>query len=216
MMFLVIGVSLGLLLFVPILIDYAILHYTRRVAQTAADAAALAAAIEYADRLSINTAFYPLRPKTETLCCACAPSAQVIIPTRICVLRIYEVEWVERWGNWYGLGEGYARYYARRNESDLVNYWSATVTGSPYRIPRVKFVYGYPIEPVAVWATVKRTPRFIYGALYGRRFEVKAHAIAEAYLDQAIETWSPCDGRCKPPVGRMPYYDFQWKVRLVE
>jgi hypothetical protein len=55
-MYVVIALSFGLLLFVPVFIDYASLHYTRRAAQKAADAAALAAAIEYADRLSINTA----------------------------------------------------------------------------------------------------------------------------------------------------------------
>jgi uncharacterized membrane protein len=47
-------VAVALLLTVPVFVDYASLHYTRRVTQTGADAAALAAAIEFADHHSIS------------------------------------------------------------------------------------------------------------------------------------------------------------------
>jgi hypothetical protein len=207
-MYVVIALSFGLLLFVPVFIDYASLHYARRAAQKAADAAALAAAVEYADKFSIDTTFHWITLAIWPACCTCWTDKE-------CVAVIYWTLWVLTWGNWDGLGRDIAKDYANRNGSQMTHY-RAFCPGYWYLIPKLKFIGWFPILPPGIDVEVKRKVPMIYEALYGGEFYVTAKATAEPYLYDYEEGSSPCAGPCKPWVGVVTTFKFKWKVRLVE
>jgi hypothetical protein len=215
-MFVVIAIMFALLLFTPILIDYASLHFTHRLAQTAADASAHAAAVSCAKELSINTAkwhdkYWFHKPMVWLACCTCWPED-------MCVLTIYQVDFV-----WLVSGllhcrdsEDQAKEYVERNGAELVRYEMAPFPFTFYYFPRIKLVNDFPILPVKTEVSVKRKVPMIYSAFYGRDFEVQAHARAEAFLGAYEKSRQLCVGPCEPWVGKVSTYEFKWRARIVE
>ncbi len=224
-MFVVIAVTFALLLFTPVIIDYASLHYTRRIAQNAADAAALSAAIECSDAYTLDTGNYWWDDRAYVfttwytiwpVCCTCWTSD-------MCPVTMYYVSRVLLLGNdWTDCGgfkkhgKEYAEDYSGYNGSELIDYTISPLPIPFYHLPRVKLVEGFPIMPVQFRVEVKRRVPMIYGALYGQQFEVKAWAVAETYLDDYDTGTQACAGACKPWIGTVTTYDFKWKVRLVQ
>jgi len=225
MVFLVIAITLGLLLFVPIFIDYASLHFARRVAETGADAAALAAAVEFADTLSIDTgAHLVVTPATELACCSFGNT------DGNCELGIYDgyVAGVVLADAWPGdTGEDLAQEYAQANGTELEDYTRGIPPiGVWYAIPRFKFAIPdasqwIPVPPVGVEAKTQRNAPMIYKALYGGGdFKAPGQALAEAFVNKVedgfgVGGWLPCwcGDKCFWVVRT---WEFKWKVRLVE
>jgi len=215
-------IAVALLLTVPVFVDYASLHYTRRVAQTGADAAALAAAISYAEEFSIHWPAYDavLGWVARILCCktTCFMSGN-----EQCVMLFYMLH-VLIYGNQDSIGKDDAEDYADKNGTEMEDYDAAPVPFMLYNFPRLILIDYIPVPPIGVKVAVSREAPMIYGQLYGQdEFVVKASAIAEAYLDKADKSQDWCVTlccACNPYgcicAGSVPAYDFHWKVRLVE
>jgi len=225
-------IAVALLLTVPVFVDYASLHYTRRVTQTGADAAALAAAVSYAEELSGHWPAYDtlMGWMARMLCCrtVCMPTLN-----KTCV-TLYYVLHTLLFGNLDNIGEEDAEDYAEKNGTEMEEYDTAPFPFMGYSLPRIyvqrtdHLPYCYylyvPVPPIGVEVTVSRKAPMIYGQLYGQdEFVVKASAIAEAYLDKADKSQDWCVTlccACNPYgcicAGSVPAYDFHWKVRLVE
>jgi hypothetical protein len=221
-MIIIMIVAVGLFMMVPVFVDYASLHYTRRVTQTGADAAALAAAIDYANDLSIHWPSWSGRGLIPKFACCYGPlcpnrSSRV---SKICVISFYVGLYVLIDGNRDSIGDGSADDYAQRNGTEVADYSASTFSG--YEAQRIHFVEGIPVPPVSVKVKAERRAPMIYANLYGRNdFTVHASARAEAYLDRYSSGTEWCGyfvcckkWFCLP--ARVPNYDFHWKVRLVE
>ncbi len=219
-------VAVGLFLTVPVFVDYASLHYTRRVTQTGADAASLAAAIEYADHLSIQWPYGDgaLGVAAAEICCFGQLCVYSMDWSKICSAAIYEL-YVMIEGSDDGIGKEEAKDYAERNGTEMKEYAANPVPFVLYELPRIHIVANVvPIMPVAVLVEVERRAPMIYRTLYGRNdFKVRADARAEAYMNSYQESVMPCLIICCScnPYGcvcasQVPAYDFKWKVRLVE
>ncbi|MCX6033025.1 MAG: pilus assembly protein TadG-related protein [Chloroflexi bacterium] len=221
-MIVVMIVAVGLFMMVPVFLDYASLHYTRRVTQTGADAAALAAAIEYADHFSID---WPYGDDWRgvvagQLCCFGQLCNWNWTWSKMCSVGTYVGSYVLVDGNHDSIGDGAADDYAERNGTEVIDYSASTF--SWYEAPRVHTVEWVPVPPVSVDVEVQRRAPMIYGSLYGRNdFYVPARARAEAYMDRYTQGSDLCFIWCCigywciwPSV--VPSYDFKWKVRLVE
>ena len=222
-MIVVMIVAVGLFLMVPVFVDYASLHYTRRVTQTGADAAALAAAISYANHLSINLPYGDSWPGwiAGQVCCFGQLCHWNWRWSRLCSIGAYSAYAIAE-GNRDSIGRGAARDYAGRNGTTVTSY--AASAPAFYEAPRVHFMSWIPILPVSVEVEARRRAPMIYGSLYGRNnFYVYAHARAEAYMDRYSEGVRLCAIICCacnpwfcvcPSV--VPSFRFNWKVRLVE
>jgi hypothetical protein len=175
-----------LLLFAPVFIDYASLHYARRAAQKAADAAALAAAVEYANLLSIDTGWdLRVTPATYFACCCVKKKGPCEVGVYMGIMFIGGELWM-----WItGSAEAKAEEYAKLNGSTMTVYTPPSLF---YLLPwdyyyffptKIKIVESVPVPPLAVRVEVERDVPMIYEALYGRgKFKVTARATAEAYL----------------------------------
>jgi hypothetical protein len=209
-MFVVIAIMFGLLLFTPILIDYASLHFTHRLAQTAADAGAHAAAVSCAKELSVNTAAYMFTGPTWLMCCTCWTDD-------MCVLSIYQgFVWLMGGALDCMDGQSQAEDYVQKNGAELVNYEMVPFPFTFYAIPRFRLVDNFPILPVMTEVSAKRKVPMIYKSFYGREFEVQGHARAEAFLKSEQKGRQVCVGACKPWIGTVSTYDFKWAARIVE
>jgi hypothetical protein len=210
-MFVVIAIIFALLLFTPVLIDYASLHFTHRLAQTAADAGAHAAAVSCAKELSVNTAAYIQTPLTWLVCCTCWTDD-------MCVLTIYQTLYVWLMAGAMDCmdGRSQAEDYVKNNGAELVNYEMVPFPFTFYAIPRFRLVDNFPILPVKTEVSAKRKVPMIYKSLYRQEFEVQAHARAEAFLKSEQKGIQVCVGACFPWIGVVSTYDFKWAARIVE
>jgi hypothetical protein len=228
-MIIIMIVAVGLFMMVPVFVDYASLHYTRRVTQTGADAAALAAAIEYADHFSIDWPYGDswLGVVAAELCCFGQLCMWNWDWSQMCSSLIY-VLYVYLDGNDDSIGDGEADDYADKNGTRIKEYAAAVPPFTLYELPRIHFMKAMiyiPVPPVSVEVETERRAQMIYGNLYGRNdFWVHAHARAEAYMEK-YETRAPmpcliicCS--CNPYgcicISQTPSWHFEWKVRLVE
>jgi hypothetical protein len=151
------------LFIIPVLVDFSIVHYTRRVAQTGSDAAVMSAAKDYASALSIEWWGTCNEPP-------------------ISVVGRYWGQHVLPVG-WSPLGMSSASSYAAANRSRLTGY-------ANYFINDFKMVDGVPIRYVAVdGATEKEVNNLID---YGRDFDAPAQATSVAYLDRYDRWTVPC------------------------
>jgi len=225
-MIVVMLVAVGLFLTVPVFVDYASLHYTRRVTQTGADAAALAAAIEYADHLSISWPYGDgiLGAAAAEICCFGQLCIYSWDWSKICSAMFYEF-YVMIEGSDDGIGENVAKDYADQNGTSVKDYSADPVPFVLYEFPRIHIVANVvPIMPVGVLVEVERQAPMVYRSFYDRDdFYVHADARAEAYMNSYEESVMPCLIICCScnPYGcvcgsQVPAYDFKWKVRLVE
>ena len=151
------------LFIIPVLVDFSIVHYTRRVAQTGSDAAVMSAAKDYASALSIEWWGTCNEPP-------------------ISVVGRYWTQHVMPVG-WSQLGMGSAASYAALNRSRLSGY-------NNYFISASKLVDGVPIRYIAVeGATEKEVNNLID---YGREFDAPAQATSVTYLDRYDRWTVPC------------------------
>lgn len=144
---------LGALLLIPVLFDFASVHYARRVSQTGVDAAVLAAAKEYAIPLTIEWAGTCGEPASD-------------------VVRRY-LEHVTGIG-WSGIGAGPAEAYALANRTRLIKYRN-------YFIGRSKVVDGVAIPFIEVYAETEKDISLL--VRYGQDFDAPARATSNVYLD---------------------------------
>jgi hypothetical protein len=195
-MFVVISLCFAFILVTPFFVDFASLHYSRRVAQTGADAGAHAAAVEYALRLSYCGGQGCWGgPVWQG---ACGEPEQAVVARYLAQ--------VASMANNVGLGRGYASQYANAHRSRLRQYRNYFPSHSGY----TKSVSGIPIPAIATFATVHRPVDVIYDALYGRSFQAPAKATGEAYLWRYNHWAVPCGEYVV-----IHYFQFYWKVRLI-
>jgi hypothetical protein len=201
-MFVTIAIMFGLLLLVPVFVDFASLHFSHRISQTGADTAAHAAAIEYAlqkgEPYSYSQGFWG----------ECGESPEE-------VAQRYKDEVVIRHAREGSLGyrRAYreAVNYARFHQSELERY-------KPY-YPSPKAACQYPagveICGLAIYAKTRRPVPLIYESMYGGGRRAPAEALAEVYMNpgRPFRTLGPvpCDeGEWKHG------FEFNWIVRLIE
>lgn len=193
-MFITVAIMFGLLLVVPIFVDFASLHFSHRVSQTGADTAAHAAAVEYA----LPDMYYSIEFRGH---CGEAPSE---------VVRRYRDDEVVRPLASADLGRGAAAGYAHRHQSELVEYGQYYPSHSGY----YRTVAGEPIHALEIYAKTQRPVPLIYQDLYGGERRAPAGATAEVYLDpdHPADHWEePCGLDDKRHVFR-----FYWIVRLID
>lgn len=204
--FVVLTICFGLILLTPIFVDFASLNFSRRVSQTGADAAALAAAVEYAQfwNLSrINHCGPCVLAGTERQMETLQYIGTVLVPTA------YNT----------GIGYPYAMEYAFKHNAQVIEYrhhWPSHV------FTKIKYQEGIPIFPVAIYAKTERPADLIYqGGVpdpegkwlggYGSLFLAPAKATAEVYLYKTTMEYSVVCGEEEAFFCRT----YQWKVRLI-
>lgn len=201
-MFVTIAIMFGLLLLVPIFVDFASLHFSHRVSQTGADTAAHAAAVEYA--LSDN------RMYTRSFRGECGKS-----PHQVAEDYLWGV--VKPLGNPDSIA-GYMAYsqaarYARLHQSELVGYDQRYES---HTYPETcQLVAGTQICALEIYAKTRRPVPLIYESAYGESREAPAEATAEVYLDPAY----PFEVSDPIPCGKDEtryIIDFYWVVRLID
>jgi hypothetical protein len=199
-MFVVISLSFAFILVTPFFVDFASLHYSRRVAQTGADAGAHAAAVEYALQLSYCAGLGCWGgPFWQGTCGFDPPQVPVAnyLSQRVMMMASNE-----------GLGRGVATQYAAMHRSPLIDYRNIYPSHSGY----FKTVVGIPIPAIATFDKVRRPVDLIYEDLYGMSFRAPAKATGEAYLADYIHWTVPCGSEGE----HIHYFMFFWKVRLIE
>jgi len=197
-MFVVISLCFAFILVTPFFVDFASLHYSRRVAQTGADAGAHAAAVEYALRLSYCVG--------EGCWGGTSWDGFCMEPAQSVVMR-YLGQQVAVMASSEGLGRGYASQYANAHRSRLGQYRNYFPSHSGY----TQNVSGVPIPAIATFARVQRPVDVIYDTLYGRSFRAPAKATGEAYLWDYYHWVEPCGEE-----EILHRFHFYWKVRLIQ
>ena len=199
-MFVVMSLCFAFILVTPFFVDFASLHYSRRVAQTGADAGAHAAAVEYALQLSYCTGLGCWGGPFWQGTCGYEPPQAVV--ARYLSQRVMMMAYNQ------GLGRGVATQYAGMHRSPVINYRNIYPSHSGY----IKSVVGVPIPAIATFARVQRPVDLIYQNLYGSSFLAPAKATGEAYLADYIQWAVPCGSEGE----HIHYFMFFWKVRLIE
>lgn len=151
------------LMVIPILIDFSMVHYTRRTAQTGSDAAVQAAAKDYARALSITWVGFCNEP---------APS----VVGRYWTTHVLPI-------GWSPLGAASAYQYASTNRSQLTQYRN-------YFIPRSKIVDTIPIQFIEIYGETQKDVNNLVN--YGQNLRTPSEATSNVYLDR-VEKWTiPC------------------------
>jgi len=181
----VLFVVLLALLLTPFILDFAIVQYGRRVAQTGADAASLAAIKEYAMLVSGGWHGYCGEPKE-----------MVLWRYRYFVIQ----------SAWSGIGQAWAADYAVYNETQLTEYRSYPVAS------RFEYVDDVPMPYIYVDVETQKPLSLFYEELYGQSFSSPAQARAESYVQQFDHWQTPCslDGETLT----MHHFSFSWAIRL--
>lgn len=179
-------VFIGILL-TPIFLDLAMVYHGRRVAQTAADAAALAAAKEYAEELS---------GRWEGVCGNMPEEAMLD----------YRQEVVDV--AWSGIGYAWAEDYAIANNTRLVSFSSY-----PFFEDREN-VADVPLPRVYVDTEVDKLLKLWLHEVYGRPFSSPARARAGVRLNDADPRPEVCwiDGARDTRY----VFTFYWTTQLVK
>jgi hypothetical protein len=183
-------VCVVLIFLIPFFWDVASVHYARKFAGTGADAAALAAAQEYARAVqrtpSINGIW---RGRCEL---------GEYTPTQV-VLRYRQLP---TFSAPPALGSGQAEAYAARNRARLMAY----ATWPEFH---GRMVEGVPIPWLVVAAQTERDVATAYGPIYQRAFTVPNKALAVAFLYRWAKFPRPCGN------GQQTYdFTFEWKITL--
>jgi hypothetical protein len=167
---LILGVLAGALLIIPVLYDFASVHYARRVTQTGSDAAVLAAAKDYAVALSIE---WP------GLCAEPPPS----VVSRY-LAYVHEV-------GWSPIGAASASTYASLNRTRLTTYRN-------YFIADSKVVDGVTIPYIEIYGETEKDANLLVD--YGQDFETPARATSVVYLDRWDRWEIPCTIAGEPDI----------------
>ena len=192
-----IAIGIGMLLLVPIFVNFMGLYTSRRVAQTGADAAALAAATEYAKRLSYTRTY-------SGLYCGESPS-QIMRRAgrehRSEALGLGNSRWV---------GQGWAQSLAASNQTRLTPGFFRSQYGSP--TGHHTNAFGIPINAIAVFVRVEKT----FSPVWRDHIDVPARANAEAYMLQPtiVRTWTTPCGKDEPPRWHVTIR-WEWKTTLI-
>lgn len=206
--YLALAMAAGFLLLLPIFLNFFSLHITRRVSQTGADAAALAAARSYADVLSgTNPDRYGY-----WFIGGCGQTKRRVAGDAV---RSYVRSYVYSKGNNRGIGHGAADQGARSNNTDLTQFSSRVASPSGNGEP----AFGVWVPAVATYAATKRASPISMSRIYGRSSaDVSATASAETWLDEATDKWLPL--RCGPKGERTRWLvkiTYEWrKTRLIK
>lgn len=163
-------VSLGALLLVPLIFDLTSVRYARQGAQTAADAAVTAAAKDYAQPLSIRWVGF----------CAEPP------PSVVGRYKAY-VDGIQ----WAPLGYGAAHGYASANRARLTSYRN-------YQNGRFKIVDTIPLPYLEIRGSSEKTVHTVVE--YGQQFEAPAKATSAVVLDRWDHWVFPCSIAGEPDV----------------
>lgn len=167
---LILGILAGALLIIPVLYDFASVHYARRVTQTGSDAAVLAAAKDYAQALSIEW---------WGMCGEPPPS----VVSRY-LTYVYQV-------GWSPLGAASAEQYAALNRSRLIAY-------SNYFIADSRVVDGVAIPFIEIYGETEKQANLMVA--YGQNFITPARATSVVFLDRWDRWTVPCTLGGKPNV----------------
>ena len=199
--FVVLSLCFILIMLTPIFVDFANLHFTRRVTQTGIDAAALAAAIEYTQVWYLSQ---------EPHCGSCTPPGG----ERIMETEEYIEHILRPMATNESIGRPFAEQYAAKHRVRMLRY----VNTWPYH-DRNKVYYkeGIPIYPLAIYVKGDRPTDMSYQDFYGGPFRTTAQATAQAYLKRVpwAETYYDCPG--STPENPLVYHcaKYQWQVRLI-
>jgi len=186
------GILILLVIFIvlfmtPFFLDFASVYYARSTTQTGSDAASLAAAKDYARRLS------------RTWHGGCGePEASVVGRY---LVYVQGTAWNSE------VGYNSARQYASENQNELTGYSSRTSS-------RHTTVAGVPIPYVDVFVSTKKPVHLLYRRFYRRSFETPAKATAEAYMDHHDHWTDLCI--IGETVLVRHHYRFYWKIRLIK
>lgn len=204
--FVVLTICFGLILLTPIFVDFASLHFSRRVSQTAADAAALAAAVEDAQFWNLSRINH------------CGPCVVAGTDAQMETLQYIGTVLVPTAYN-TGIGYPYAVDYASKHDARVIEYRSRWPS---HTFTKIYYKEGIPIFPVAIYVKTERPADLIYqGGVpdpegkwlggYGSLFLTPAKATAEVYLYQTTMEYSVVCGY------GMAFHcaTYQWKVRLI-
>jgi hypothetical protein len=175
------------ILLTPVFLDLARVYYGRRVAQTGADAAALAAAKEYAEWLS---------GRWEGECGD--PPEDAILDYRQEVVDVA----------WSGIGYAWAEDYAMANDTRLVHYASYPLFEDR------EDVAGVPLPRICVDTKAERSLDLWMEDLYDRGFSSPAEARAGMRLNDA--DWRPEVCWIEGERDTRYIFTFSWGIRLVK
>jgi len=197
--FVVLSACFILIWLTPIFVDFANLHFARRVSQSAADAAALAAATEYA--------------KTQYL--------SVYEHWGDCVSSGAERNEVEKYLRdrvhrylYSSIGYGPASSFASDQRAKILTY-------HPYPShddSKNYYKAGVLIQPIAIYVKVDRPTDLIYQNWYGGHPRTPAEATGEVYVGKVVnELTVACrwdeEGN---PIAWKHRAGYLWRVRLID
>lgn len=166
----ILTVALGALLLSPVLFDFASVQYARRTTQTAADAAVMAAAKDYAAALSI---------RWQGVCAE--PSQSVVGRYRAYAQGV----------QWSAIGYASANAYAIANRARLTRYRN-------YPNGRFRVVSAIPIPFLEINGAAEKDVNTLVE--YGQTFETPARATSAVYLDRCDHWVFPCTIAGEPDV----------------
>jgi Flp pilus assembly protein TadG len=184
-----------ILLLIPFFWDVSSVFYARGSARTAADAATLAAAQEYAHRLQRTTAHNGIfRGKC---------SRHEYTPQQVVLRYLREPALTAS----PAIGLSAATSYASANRNELIAYRSwPEYSGTVYPA-------GIPVPVIKVYGETQRPVHMAYRPLYGRDFDMTNRAVAVAYLKHWRMVPRPCPGSTRVP--RVTYdLTFEWSITL--
>jgi Flp pilus assembly protein TadG len=191
----VLWVMFLILLLAPFFWDIANVFYARGSARTAADAATLAAAQEYADRLQRTT------ERNGIFRGQCSQSEYT--PRQVVQRYLTNPTFTAS----PAIGIGIAHHYAAINQNKLLQYrswpeYSGRRTAAGMLIPVIK-VYGETQRPI----------HMAYRSLYGRDFDIANQAVAVVYLKQWRMTARSCY-EAGTYTGTTYDFTFMWAITL--
>lgn len=205
-MIITLAIAFGLLLLVPIFVDFASLHFSHRMAQTGADTAAHAAAVEFSyywieSSLPGNPGNLSGRFWSD---CRIDPDGREAAKEYLDTVVRPTAELLT-WQGWAA-----AASYASQHRATLERYnqWYGSHTNEETAIDDT----GVVIKAIEIYAKTRHPTPIIYDQLYGEGYQTPAEATAELYLDDYSHWAEPCG----PDGEEIHYFEFFWKVRLID
>lgn len=159
----VLAILCGALLTIPVLFDFASVHYARRTAQTGVDAAVMSAAKDYAEALSIEWAGMCGEPP-------------LVVVGRYNTTHVIPI-------GWSTMGAGSAAMYADLNRSRLTRY-------NNYFIGDSKNVDGVTINYIQIFGETEKDINVLVE--YQQEFDAPAEATSVVFLDRYDRWEFPC------------------------
>ncbi len=178
----------GFLAIVPFFLDATSVNFSHRVAQTGADSAAHAAAVEYARRAGSVALdqVVGVPPLSGTFTVTCTEDPYGVQSAQAYLDKVWRPTAYGFGGGYRGLGPASA--YADMHGAKVTSYRQGV---EPWHGGGQEIVGGVAVFPIRIRVTVDRPTDLMFGGLYGSNLFQSAGSAAEVYPRQVLASGVP-------------------------